>query len=51
MTKAGPYTELAIEITTTETTAALRLILDTVIGCVYDEGHVTYDARALEPVR
>jgi len=51
VTKAGPYTQLATEIKTTEKTAAFRFILDTMMGCAYDQGHVTYDGCVLERVR
>lgn len=47
VTKACDYTELAHVFTTTGKTVRIRFILDTVIGCRYEEGHVTYDDCAL----
>ena len=43
VTKAGGYQQLSQPLTTTANTAKLRFLLDTVIGCRYDQGHVTYD--------
>ncbi|MGO8688760.1 MAG: malectin domain-containing carbohydrate-binding protein [Thermoguttaceae bacterium] len=43
VTKAGGYQQLSQSLTTTANTAKLRFLLDTVIGCRYDQGHVTYD--------
>jgi len=48
ITKASDYTELVKTLTTNERTASIKFILDTVIGCKYDQGHVTYDDCALE---
>ena len=47
VTKAGDYKELLQSFTTTANTAKVRFLLDTVIGCRGDEGHVTYDDCAL----
>ncbi len=47
VTKAGDYTELSRTFTTTAGTAKVRFLLDTVIGCRCDQGHVTYDDCAL----
>jgi hypothetical protein len=41
--KAGPYTQLFSTITTSQNTAKVRFMLDTVLHCHYAEGHVTYD--------
>jgi len=49
LTAAAAYTELAREFTATEGTAKVRFILETVIGCPYNEGHVTYDDCELAP--
>ena len=43
VTKPGGYTELSQLFTTTAGTTKVRFLLDTVIGCRYDQGHVTYD--------
>lgn len=40
--KAGPYQQLTRCFTTGPSTAQIRFILDTVIHCPYQEGHVTY---------
>jgi hypothetical protein len=47
VTKAGDYKQLSQSFTTTENTVKVRFLLDTVCGCRYDEGHVTYDDCAL----
>lgn len=47
LTKAGEFTELTKTFTTTAQTAKVRFLLDTVIGCRWDEGHVTYDDCSL----
>ncbi len=39
---AGPYAHLSRSLTTGKTTAGLRFILETMISCQYEEGHVTY---------
>jgi len=41
--KAADFTELTKTFTTSDKTAKVRIVLDTVIGCRWDEGHVTYD--------
>lgn len=41
--KAGDFTPLMTTFTTAEKTVKIRFLLDTVIGCKWDEGHVTYD--------
>jgi hypothetical protein len=46
-TKPGEFTELTKSFTTTAKTAKVRFLLDTVIACRWDEGHVTYDDAAL----
>lgn len=43
VTKAADFTELARTFTTGDQTAKVRFVLDTVLGCQWDEGHVTYD--------
>ncbi len=45
--KAGDFAELVRTFTTTEKTARVRFILDTAIGCKWDQGHVTYDDCSL----
>ena len=47
VTKPGGYKELSQTFTTTARTAKVRFLLDTVIACRYDQGHVTYDDCAL----
>ena len=47
VTKPSGFTELSQKFTTAAGTAKVRFLLDTVIGCRYDEGHVTYDDCAL----
>jgi len=49
--EAGPYRELAIEFTTSEKTTCVRFILEAVIGCKYDEGHITWDECSLVRVK
>jgi len=48
--EAGPYRRLEKVFTASEKTTCVRFILETVIGCKYDEGHVTWDDCALERV-
>ena len=43
VTKPGGFTELSQSFTTTAGTAKVRFLLDTVIGCRYDQGHATSD--------
>jgi hypothetical protein len=43
VTTACEYKALSRTFKTTKTTAMVRYLLDTVIGCPYTEGHVTYD--------
>jgi hypothetical protein len=45
--KSGPYQQLIRRFTTGAATAQVRFILDTVIACPYQEGHVTYDDCSL----
>lgn len=45
--KAGPYQQLISRFTTGASAAQVRFILDTVIHCPYQEGHVTYDDCSL----
>jgi hypothetical protein len=47
VTKAGGYQELPQPFTTTASTVKVRFLLDTVIGCRYDRGHVICDDCAL----
>ena len=47
VTKAGGYKELSQTFATTANTAKVRFLLDTIIGCRYNQGHVTYDDCAL----
>jgi len=47
VTKAGGYKELSQTFTTTKNTAKVRFLLETVIACRYDQGHVTYDDCSL----
>ncbi|MCX6908700.1 MAG: malectin domain-containing carbohydrate-binding protein [Verrucomicrobia bacterium] len=47
--KAGPYQQLTTRFTTGASTAQVRFVLDTVIRCPYQEGHVTYDDCSLAP--
>jgi hypothetical protein len=47
VTKAGEFTEVTKTFTTTDNTVKVRFLLDTVISCRWDEGHVTYDDAAL----
>lgn len=47
ITRSADFQELASLFTTSEKTAKVRFVLDTVIGCRWDEGHVTYDDCAL----
>lgn len=44
---AGPYRELVKEFKATEKTIFVRFILEAVIGCKYDEGHITWDDCSL----
>jgi hypothetical protein len=43
LTKAADFTELSKTFTTSDKTVKVRFLLDTVIGCKWDQGHVTYD--------
>ena len=45
---AGTWENLSIMFRTAPQTARVRFVLDTVLACRYDEGHVTYDDCALE---
>ncbi len=47
VTKVSDYKELSQSFTTTGRTVKVRFLLDTIIGCRWDEGHVTYDDCAL----
>ncbi len=47
VTKPGPFTRCATTFATGPNTTSVRFVLDTVIGCRYDEGHVTYDDCSL----
>ncbi|MEN6458958.1 MAG: carbohydrate binding domain-containing protein [Thermoguttaceae bacterium] len=47
ITRAADFTELSETFTTSGKTARVRFTLDTVVGCRWDEGHVTYDDCAL----
>jgi hypothetical protein len=47
VSKPADFTELIKTFTTNEKTVKVRFLLDTVIGCRWDEGHVTYDDCAL----
>ncbi|MCC6730348.1 MAG: hypothetical protein IT208_13505 [Chthonomonadales bacterium] len=47
ITRAGPYHLLEVAFTAAPATRRVRFVLDTVIACRYDEGHVTYDACTL----
>ena len=52
VTKAGDYKELSQSFTTTlENTAKVRFLLDTVIACRCDQGHVTYAGYRPSPVQ
>ena len=48
---AGAYQRVEKEVTTAPATRRLRFILDTVIHCPYNEGHVTYDDCGLRLTR
>jgi hypothetical protein len=48
--QAGPYLELSRVLTTTPETAQIRFLLETVLHCPYQEGHVTYDDCSLMTV-
>ncbi|HPD28372.1 MAG TPA: malectin domain-containing carbohydrate-binding protein [Phycisphaerae bacterium] len=41
--KAGDFQKVSFTFTTDKRTRTVRFILDTVIACPYDQGHVTYD--------
>lgn len=43
ITTTGDYQEAALSFVTNPATKKLRFMLDTVITCAYDKGHVTYD--------
>ena len=47
VTKSGGYKELSQSFTTTKNTAKVRFLLETVIACRHDQGHVTYDDCSL----
>ncbi len=47
ITRAGDFQKLAFTFTTDKRTRTVRFILDTVIACPYDQGHVTYDGCEL----
>ena len=47
LTKAGPYTRLSRTLTTSPATAQIRFVLESVIHCRYQEGHVTFDDASL----
>jgi hypothetical protein len=49
--EAGPYRELSLEFTTSEKTSCVRFILEVVIGCRYDEGHITWDNCSLVRIK
>lgn len=49
--EAGPYRELVKEFRATEKTVLVRFILEVVIGCRYDEGHITWDDASLVRLR
>jgi hypothetical protein len=49
--EAGPYRELALEFMTGEETSGVRFILEVVIGCRYDEGHITWDNCSLVRIK
>ena len=49
VTAACGYRKLEMSFTTGRGTKSVRYVLDTVINCPYDEGHVTYDDCSLEP--
>jgi hypothetical protein len=44
---SGPYTRLSRRFTTGKSTAQVRFILDSVMHCPYQEGHVSYDDCSL----
>jgi hypothetical protein len=46
---AGPFRRLEVRFTTGAAAAAIRFVLDTVIACPYNEGHITYDDCTLAP--
>lgn len=43
ITRAGDFQKLSFTFTADRRTRTVRFILDTVIACPYDQGHVTYD--------
>ncbi|MBC7329260.1 hypothetical protein H5T88_02770 [bacterium] len=49
--EAGPYRELALEFATSKETSSVRFILEVIIGCRYDEGHITWDNCSLIRVK
>jgi hypothetical protein len=49
--EAGPYRELSLEFTTSEETSGVRFILEVIIGCRYDEGHITWDNCSLVRIK
>ncbi len=50
ITKAGDFQRLSFTFTTAKKTKTVRFILDTIIACPFDQGHVTYDDCQLTPV-
>ena len=48
VTTPGEFRQVTATFTANGATKKVRFILDTVIGCKYDEGHVTYDDCLLE---
>lgn len=48
---AGPYRELVKKFKVTDKTIIVRFILEVVIGCKYDEGHITWDDCSLTRLR
>ena len=47
VTDAGPYRSLAVKFTTDPAAASVRCILEAVLACRYEEGHVTWDDASL----
>ncbi len=48
LTQASDWKKLEVAFTAQPETRAVRFVLDTVIGCAYDQGSVTYDDGALQ---
>ena len=44
---SGPYTRLSATLTTGEATTAVRFVLEGILHCRYEEGHITFDDCAL----